>query len=388
MYFAPYIGPAGLSAPSYSDIRDRLVEEFKSIYGQDLYLGNDSQDYQLLSIFALFIHDTHQLLAAVYNNRGPQTAVGSGLDGVVKLNGVARKKPSYSTVGLTLTGLAGTRIENGAAQDAAGERWLLPAEVVIGEGGSVEVNAVAETIGAIAALPGAITGIATPTYGWLAVNNVFAAIAGQPVEKDSQLRARQTISTMLNARALLDGVRGAVANVEGITRLRIYENDSEQTDVNTLPPHSVAVVAEGGLDRAVAQAIALRKTPGCYTYGDTEQDVVDEAGLPARIRFFRPAYKTVNVTVTVRPLDGFTTARLQTIQANVEKYLNSLDIGEDVLISSLWGAALLAVSSLEKPMYAIAGVACAFTGGEPAGDDLPIAFNEAAEAGTIAIEVP
>ena len=73
-YFAPYIDDAGLHVPTYADIRDDLVDDFKKIYGDDLYLGNDSQDYQMISAFALKTYDTIQLLQIVYNNQSVKTA--------------------------------------------------------------------------------------------------------------------------------------------------------------------------------------------------------------------------------------------------------------------------------------------------------------------------
>ena len=112
-YTAPYIDAAGLHIPSYTDIRDDLVETFKSIYGQDIYLDNDSQDYQMISAFALKTYDTMQLLQIVYNNHSPKTAVGTGLDSLVKLNGIRRKEASYSTCVLTITGTVGTEIAAG-----------------------------------------------------------------------------------------------------------------------------------------------------------------------------------------------------------------------------------------------------------------------------------
>ncbi|XER15655.1 hypothetical protein SATMO3_59510 [Sporomusa aerivorans] len=81
-YVAPYIDDSGLHIPTYNDIRDDLIADFKAIYGQDIYLDNDSQDYQMISAFALKTHDTMQLLQIVFNNRSPKTAVGSALDGI------------------------------------------------------------------------------------------------------------------------------------------------------------------------------------------------------------------------------------------------------------------------------------------------------------------
>ena len=47
-YFPPTIDASGIKIPSYQDVLDYFVEKTKSIYGDDIYLSEDSQDYQLL----------------------------------------------------------------------------------------------------------------------------------------------------------------------------------------------------------------------------------------------------------------------------------------------------------------------------------------------------
>ena len=59
-YFAPYIDAAGLHIPTYADILEDLVQQAKLIYGQDIYLDNDSQDYQFISAFAAKAYDVMQ----------------------------------------------------------------------------------------------------------------------------------------------------------------------------------------------------------------------------------------------------------------------------------------------------------------------------------------
>ena len=57
-YFAPYIDDAGLHIPTYQDIKDDLVTEAKKIFGEDIYLENDSMDYEYISAIALKMYDT------------------------------------------------------------------------------------------------------------------------------------------------------------------------------------------------------------------------------------------------------------------------------------------------------------------------------------------
>lgn len=51
-YFSPYIDLTGMHIPTYADIRDELISMMKQIFGQDIYIDVDSQDYQQISIFA------------------------------------------------------------------------------------------------------------------------------------------------------------------------------------------------------------------------------------------------------------------------------------------------------------------------------------------------
>ena len=51
-YIAPYVDDSGLHLPTYNDILEDMIASMKQIYGSDIYLGNDSADYQLLSAFA------------------------------------------------------------------------------------------------------------------------------------------------------------------------------------------------------------------------------------------------------------------------------------------------------------------------------------------------
>ena len=65
-YFTPYIDSAGLHIPRYTDIRDQLIEEAKSIFGSDIYVDIDSADYQFISVCALKTYDALQ--AALLGN--------------------------------------------------------------------------------------------------------------------------------------------------------------------------------------------------------------------------------------------------------------------------------------------------------------------------------
>jgi uncharacterized phage protein gp47/JayE len=386
-YFPPYIDENGLAIPTYSDIRDQLISDAKSIFGQDIYLGNDSMDYQWISAVAVKIYDAFQLAAYVYNNRGPGTAIGTALDGIVKLNGLSRESSTYSVCTVTITGTAGTVIANGIIADVNGVLWGLPASVMIPIAGTIDVVATCKTSGAISANIGEIIIITTPTYGWTAVTNAVAADVGSAVETDSELRERQSVSSALPSRSLLEGTKAEIAAVTGVTRFVVYENNTASTDSDSIPAHSICAVVEGGDDEDIASAIFNNKSIGCGTYGTTTETVIDDYGQETDINFYRPTYKDIDVVVAVKSLTGYTTETTADIKTAIADFLGSLSIANDVSISSLWGAALQAMPDLKTPLFSITALTACLHSGSPGTTDIAIAFNQVARGNTSYITV-
>src|SRR5579859_5137402 len=214
-YTPPNVSAAGLVVSNYLDILNDNLDAVRNIFGQNQYLGVDSQLYQLISILSLKQADQNAALQLVYNQTSPQTAVGAGMDRVLKLNGLARLPFSYSTCPVICSGPGTTVvITNGYAQDVNGNLWQLPPTVTIGSSGSVTVTATCTTPGNIVAEPGQISIRATPTAGWTGVTNAVASTPGVPVESDSEARARQAISVARPALTTLDSTVAAVLAVD------------------------------------------------------------------------------------------------------------------------------------------------------------------------------
>jgi uncharacterized phage protein gp47/JayE len=420
-YQPPSISSAGLSINVYEDILNDLIAQFQAIYGQQVYLGTDSADYQNIAINALKHFDVEQALQQVYLSFNPLTAVGAALDSLGKLIGPRRKQATYSTVSLQLTGTPNAVINNGVAQDVNGNYWLLPPNVVIPASGQITVTATAQQIGNINALAGQINKIATPTAGWISVTNPSAAISGSSVESDSSYRARLLISQAGPGMSMLASIAAAVAAVPGVTRSVVYENyfgytaswgtvntngttvtlvtgyGFDATDVNQSiwingsqytisavnsstslvltasagtqnnvsfyigdglaigPGHSISAVVEGGSSTAIAQAIYSKRSVGVLTNGTTSVVVTDpkNGNTQMTVSYYVLGYVYIYVAISVHGLAGFTTATLSSIQSDIVNYLNSLGIGQAVVYSELYGAALNARPNPDAPIFSI-----------------------------------
>ncbi len=341
----------GISAPDYQTVLDTITGYFQQIYGLDAYLEPDSKDGQMVAMVALAIHDANNTAISVYRSFSPATALGDALTSNVKINGITRRAATNSTVDLLLTGTVGTPITNGSVRDTNSVIWNLPATVVIGTDGTVVATATCANSGAVAAVAGSVNGINTPTRGWASVTNPLAATVGIAAETDAELRVRQSQSVALASLTPFDAVDGAIANVEGVTRHKLFENDTETTDANGLPAHSISAIVEGGDATEIANTIRSTKGQGVSTYGTTAVIVTDKYGNPYTIRFSRPVDVPIYVSITIQALTGYSSQVGDEIKAAVAAYINSLAIGDGVLLSRVYSPANLGVVSGGNARY-------------------------------------
>lgn len=365
-YFSPYVDGTGMHIPLYQEIVDKLVEDMKQIFGDDIYLEADSQDYQQISIFARMIYDSYNLALLAYNNRTPKDAVGIGLDNIVALAGIQRKPATASTVVLTITGVDGTKISNGEVSDDNGNYWELPDEVIIPSNGIIDVTATSKEKGNVFALPNTITNINTPVYGWLSVTNKQASSAGIDVENDFELRGRFSLSVLGPSSSIFESLQESLAAIPGVTRVRGYENDASATSTGTVPPnvpagipsHTISFVVEGGNDVDVATELYMKKTPGCGTFGTTTVKLQSVTGNILAVNFYRPKYTNVKVKITIKQLDGYTSDYVDKMQEAVSTYITEMSIAEALYNSVLISVALEAMNSKNYPAYTVTKVEC------------------------------
>ena len=361
-YTAPYIDDTGLHTNTYQDILDYYIAAVKQIYGSDLYLETDSADYQLLSVFARAVYENEQCAQMNYQARSPVTCTtDDAMDGLLTINGLKRKPATYSTVGLTLTGIPYTQITGGVVESTNGHKWNLPSVVTLDSTGKAIVTATAQEIGSITADANTVTKIVTPTYGWTSVTNTYQAFVGQPIETLAQLKERQQESVSPHSKTPKASVETALYDVDGVTDFVVYENDTDvEVSYNTStkeggPAHSITCVVEGGTSTDIAKSINLSKTLGCYIAGDIVVPVTDVYGSQNNIRFYRPNILQVYATFTIQALPGYSSAVADSLKEAVVAYLQKLRIGNNLYLSQMWEAAL-SVSPDVKPYFSLKSV--------------------------------
>lgn len=297
----PTIDGTGFNRFGLAAWLDLLTTEYTSIYGDAVDLAADSPDGQWLGILAEHFADLEGLLETGYDGRSLAGAVGAGLSRLARLIGITRQAAQKSTAPITITGTAATNIPAGSLIGSASDPTLPNFEtttlLTIGGGGTVTGTARCLEAGAVNVVAGDLTVIKTQIPGWTSVTNTSAATPGRQVETDARLRVRYAESVAKPSQSMVDSLRAAIADLDGVDDVAVYENDTGATDSKGLPAHSINVIVDGGADADIANAIWTQASMGVTKVGAVEETIVDSQGNDQTMRWDLPA--DVNVYITV-----------------------------------------------------------------------------------------
>lgn len=297
------ISKTGFNRKRLDVLLEELNNEVKAIFGDNFNVSPESPDGQINGVVSESNANLWEIAEEAYNAFNPSAATGVTLSNLVQLNGIVRFPATSSRVNLSMTGTAGTVIPAGSliSTSDTGDQFATEEDVTLNIGGAGTVFASAVNTGVISATIGTLTVIDTPITGWDIVTNTIDAVLGIDEETDVELRARRVRSIARDAQAIIDAIYAEVRAVVGVTQVAVLENDTNTgPDVNGLPAHSIHVIAVGGDDNAIGEAIFLKKTLGATPFGTTTVQIYDDQDIPHDISFSRPTeipiYVIVNLT--------------------------------------------------------------------------------------------
>ena len=382
---APVLTNAGVIASTYYEIVEYLKAEYRAIYGDDVYLENDSQDGQWIGVIARLIAECGAVSADVYASFSPKTAKGEALSRNVAINGIRRALASYSYVDVVISGTPGTEIKNGFATDKNNNKWVFAESIMIPESGYITVTARSEKLGAILAQIGSVNVIGKPTRGWVSVINETTSQLGVPIENDAKLRQRQALSVAIPAQSKLDGIKGALFGLGGVSRCKTYENETDKVDALGLPPHSVCVVVSGGDAEEIAQIMRAKKSMGCRYFGNTDITIMNNFNEPQVISLYRPNVRNIGFYINLESNSAYTTTIGQQIKQTLADHVNQLDIGDKLTVNKAMVAVGL-YGSLDAMSYEVLSITILVDGIEQTGNYY-LDFNEVAYCDMDNIEI-
>ena len=208
------------------------------------------------------------------------------------------------------------------------------------------------------------------------MTNAEPSSPGRDVETDAAVRERRSLSVSLPSRGILDGLRSALADLDGVKFVSVLENAEGEADANGLPAHSVCAVVDGGTDADIAKTLYLKKSPGVKTYGSSSAVYVDEWGNKNTMGFTRPTAVPVTINVTLKKLDGWDSDTMQAaIKKAVTASIASLGIGKPLIVSTLYGVIFTSCGT-STPAFAVTALTAQTAAQSATGDAITAAYNE------------
>jgi uncharacterized phage protein gp47/JayE len=280
----------GLVVKTLTDIKAEREASYKELFGQSIDLDPQGPFGQVISIESEREAVFWETLQQVYDAFDADNASGLALDILCALTGTIRRQATRSTVTGHASGTNGTLLPAGRVISVAGTgvKFRTLADATIGVSG-VDVLCESVDTGPKVADAGTLTVIETAVGGWTDFTNVLDATFGQNRESDTELRGRREIELRKAGSGSADAIRAhLLEEVDGVTAVAVFENPTDSTDVDGLPPHSFEVLVSGGADQDILNVIFTNKPAGIQTYGDVTGTVIDSQGVSRSVKFSRP----------------------------------------------------------------------------------------------------
>lgn len=299
------VSPDGYEAKRLADVLTDAGQQLETVTdpvtGESLQpdFGSEDPVMQIVKVPLEATAEAWQAAQLMYQQFDPSKATGPSLYGLVQLNGINQQDASQSTVMLTLTGTPAAIIPAGQLVSDADNKnqWSTLSEVTLDGAGVGTTQAQCVTFGPITAEIGTLTNIVTPFPGWTSVNNPLAAVAGRNLETDTELRQRRARSTMAPAASPVESVYANLANIPGVTYVRVRQNNTLTVDANGIPGKSVAAVIVGGDNLEIAYTLLARTGVTASWFGNTSQVLFDEQGESYDVRWTVPTPLPIYVEI-------------------------------------------------------------------------------------------
>lgn len=341
----------GLSVSSLNELISQLESDFRNIYGNDINLGQNSPDGQLLNIFAQGGIDIRELLLQLYNSFDPDTASGRVLDERCAINNVYRKNGTRTTVNITIVTDRAVHLDGASEdfqsgytiQDNAGTKFVLSNSVDLPAGTNTDIEFQSQEIGAVETTPNTITTPVTVVLGVVSVTNPTAGTTGVNEETDAQLKIRRRQSLSIGATGYLNGLQASLSQLEGMVDVKVYENVTDTT-ADTIPPHSIWVVVDGGTAEDIADTIYKKRSAGCGMKGSQTYTILTPSGQNFIAKWDNKITKALSIKFNIQKTLATATFDTGVIAQHISDNL-SFGIGEGANTSDITTLAQQAIDA-------------------------------------------
>lgn len=321
------IDATGLDTATRAELITQFTDGMQAIYGPDINLDQDSPDGQMMNIFIQSVLDLEDLLTQIYNGFDPDLAIGVTLDERVAINGIQRQAGTFTVTNVTIItsqalniyGLDQSIQPIFTVSDNAGNLWELLETQMIAVAGTYVAAFQSAVPGAVLTTPNTITVPVTIVLGVSSINNPTTyTTLGINEETDAALKIRRQRSVSLASQGYLKGLLAALENINGVTSAFVYENNTNSTDVDGVPGHSIWVIVAGtAADEDIANAIYQKRNAGCGLFGDTTFEVTQVDGTLFLVKWDFVLSEVLFIKFTATSIDGINAPNIAAIRAGL-----------------------------------------------------------------------
>jgi hypothetical protein len=166
--------------------------------------------------------------------------------------------------------------------------------------------------------------------------NLLDAVEGEDVMSDAELRILREIELAEPGTGTQAAIRAALIEVADVTAVTVFVNNTDDTNVDGMPPHSVEALVTGGADQDIWDALLANVAAGIQTTGEESGLATDSQGTDHEESFTRPQELLVYIDITLikdpetYPLDGDDQVKLAIVE-----WGNNQSTGKDIVASGI-----------------------------------------------------
>ncbi|HDL8120432.1 TPA: baseplate J/gp47 family protein [Yersinia enterocolitica] len=327
----------GLEIDTFRDLFQTLSDAYKSIYGQDIDLDQESPDGQRVAIEAQARTDIEASIQWLYSQMDPDFNTGDMQQIIAKLHGLYLRPGSRSQRDLNVATDRPVFLYSGyKIRDQSNQVWFVRQNVTI-PAGTTTVTFFAQDFGKVTGLIADTFTQLTPELGVLSITADAVAVVGRDEETPEEFRQRRNRSLENPATGSTGAIFAKVAQLTGVTDLNVGENDTKIDDVLTgIPANSIWLVAEGGSVSEIVEVMVKQKGGGTGTKGGVIgryiETLIRPDGTTLQIahdmQFDRPIYKPLHINLTAKRKVTNDPVDLDTLKEALAKRV--MHIGEEI----------------------------------------------------------
>lgn len=388
-----YVINTGVIVPDTSTLRDGVIAEWRTAFGQDLAVTPETPQGVIITMEVESRDAMVRNNAEVANQINPDLAGGVWLDALWSLTAGGRRGASRSRlIGVEFRGTALTLIPAGsiATVQGTGAQFYTIENILLDNAGFATGLMESVDTGPIAAAPNTLVQVASSVLGWEQVTNPNAAELGRLVESDVAGRRRRRQTLALQSVALPEAIISRLYDIDGVRSLSFRENVTDASiviDGVTLVEHSIYVCVEGGTNLEVATALLETKSLGAAWNGSVVVNVVEpSSGQTYEVKFARPVERTFLARVTVK---SSTLDVQRIVPAAIAQYVAGELEGEAGLVidSDLSPFELAGAVNMVEPRIFVTKVEISENGTTWTTAEIPILLNQVARLPESAVSV-